>query len=73
MQDTGNPVLDSVVNILGAVAWTPGSDMPPKIAAVHAAILEIAEEEPGGLRARSKDGRLFLVKDYQNTTSDDSH
>lgn len=45
-QDTGNPVLDSTVNLLSS----RGVMSKQAIAEVHAAILAIAKLEPGGLR-----------------------
>jgi hypothetical protein len=53
-QDTGNPVLDSVVNIMA------GWGRADLIREVHAVLLELAEKEPGGLARRSKDGVLVL-------------
>lgn len=46
-QNTGNPVLDSLVNILAERPVSPGADY---IRETHAALLACAEKEPGGLR-----------------------
>ena len=45
-QDTGNPVLDSVVNIVTAFGGLPINTIPK----LHEMILEMAAKEPGGLR-----------------------
>lgn len=52
-QETGNPVLDSVVNLICSRATELKPDF---IKMVHAAILEIAEKEPGGLSRRGVTG-----------------
>jgi len=49
MQNTGNPVLDSVVNLL---AGTDVACNPEALKDFHAAVLEIAQKEPGGLALR---------------------
>lgn len=54
VQDTGNPILDSVVNLYLARAWPDG------IESVHKIVLEMAAKEPGGLMRRGKDGSLDL-------------
>lgn len=55
MQDTGNPVLDSLVNIVSNAKGTvPVADMLK----IHDALLALAEKEPGGLKRRTKDGYL---------------
>ena len=51
MQNTGNPVLDSVVNLLEPRQGPLSGDL---IKQIHAAVLEIAAKEPGGLK-RSAD------------------
>lgn len=51
-QNTGNPVLDSTVNILRAVHPSV-AHKPAVIANVHAAVLQIALKEPGGLRRQA--------------------
>ncbi len=45
-QNTGNPVLDSVVNIIAAKHFIPTTS---SIEELHKAVLAIAEKEPGGL------------------------
>lgn len=45
-QNTGNPVLDSLVNIFAHRPSTPIN----KLSAIHAELLELAKKEPGGLR-----------------------
>ena len=47
-QDTGNPVLDSLVN-LGAAMRPTSVDELKKL---YDTLLEVAEREPGGLRQR---------------------
>jgi hypothetical protein len=47
-QNTGNTVLDSVVNILCSRVIVVTDE---SIKALHASILEIAKKEPGGLKA----------------------
>lgn len=47
-QDTGNPVLDSLVNLLACKGWA--IEQIPK---VHAVLLEAAIKEPGGLASRN--------------------
>lgn len=53
MQDTGNPVLDSVVNILQGIGKTD-------IRELHEIILEIANKEPGGLERRPGGNQVRL-------------
>jgi hypothetical protein len=57
-QNTGNPVLDSVVNILCS---RPIGLTGDTIKALHASILGIAEQEPGGLKVNP--GLLALKDD----------
>ncbi len=53
-QDSGNPVLDSVVNI----AFALGLKDISVLGSLHEEILKIAANEPGGLQRRSKEGQL---------------
>lgn len=46
-QDTGNPVLDSLVNLLAG--QYPTIEV---VEAFHATLLELAKKEPGGLKRR---------------------
>lgn len=46
-QDTGNPVLDSTVNLLRGTQWNVDA-----LREVHKILLELAEKEPGGLQRR---------------------
>lgn len=55
-QDTGNPVLDSLVNI--ACATASAGEHRINFPELHKTLLELAAKEPGGLKARSVDGRL---------------
>jgi len=48
-QDTGNPVLDSLVNLLSSRAT---SLTPEALRDLHKVLLELAEQEPRGLTAR---------------------
>jgi hypothetical protein len=57
-QDTGNPVLDSTVNIIIARS---GHATPSLIQEIHATILELAAKEPGGLRYRGAQGAARVV------------
>ncbi len=45
-QSTGNPVLDSFVNLLVALKQIPS---PEKSESIHAMLLKLAKQEPGGL------------------------
>lgn len=47
-QNTGNPVLDSTVNIITALASKVGGNN--EIKAIHQLVLEMAKKEPGGLK-----------------------
>lgn len=47
-QNTGNPVLDTAVNLMVGLQWRSGGLDDFK--AIHAVILELAAKEPGGLR-----------------------
>lgn len=58
-QDTGNPVLDSLANIVAA--WGPVTN--ERIAELHRALMAAAEKEPGGLCARGEGGELRPVND----------
>lgn len=58
-QDTGNPVLDSVVNIVAA----KGGIALPDLDKLHAALRKLALVEPGGLKRRGAGGALQLAKD----------
>ncbi len=53
MQDTGNPVLDSLVNL---VQGAPG--IANNLEKTYTLLLELAKKEPGGLNRRGKDGTL---------------
>ena len=47
-QNTGSPVLDSLVNLMA------GGDMPiigKNLESTHAVLLRLAEQEPGGLES----------------------
>jgi len=50
VQDTGNPVLDSLVNVWCAVGASWNAEA---VSAVHAHLLEMASQEPGGLISRT--------------------
>jgi hypothetical protein len=50
VQNTGNPVLDSTVNITIALALGKYSNPLDALETVHAMVLKIAEKEPGGLK-----------------------
>jgi len=47
MQNTGNPVLDSVVNLMEP---RQGALTVEMLKQLHAAVLEMAAREPGGLK-----------------------
>ncbi|QDT17073.1 hypothetical protein [Alienimonas californiensis] len=56
-QDTGNPVLDSTVNLVAAYLSGPAAEMEPSrladfIREVHVAVSRVAGEEPNGLKRR---------------------
>jgi hypothetical protein len=56
-QDTGNPVLDSTINVVASGVHIPATwNLPDTLKVVHAVVLELAKQEPGGLKVRSKDG-----------------
>ncbi len=61
MQDTGNPVLDSVVNLFQAA---PASD----IRTLHETVLEIAKKEPGGLKRHKDAVRIKSSESAYETT-----
>ena len=48
-QNSGNPVLDSLVNISMACA----SQGEPQLRKLHAVLLDLAEKEPGGMKRPS--------------------
>jgi hypothetical protein len=48
-QDTGNPVLDSLVNL--AASMPPTWLKPEYLRTLHGVLLELAEKEPGGLKS----------------------
>lgn len=54
MQDTGNPVLDSVVNLFCSRPRTSIAELKN----IHPIVLELAKQEPGGLKRRSTNGVL---------------
>ena len=61
-QDTGNPVLDSTVNLVAAYLDGPASEMEPGrladfIREVHVAVSRVAGEEPNGLKRRLDEAR----------------
>lgn len=52
MQNTGNPVLDSTVNIVAARLLNSSissKNIPGILDEVHGKLLELADKEPGGL------------------------
>jgi hypothetical protein len=51
-QDTGNPVIDSTVNIFRAFVSGRSTVSLDQLRPLHAALLELAEKEPGGLFKR---------------------
>jgi len=57
MQDTGNPVLDSVVNIISSA----GRSDAERIREVHKVILGLAGKEPNGLKRRGRAGLLVAA------------
>lgn len=63
VQDTGNPVLDSLVNIICA-----GRSQLSGMESLHERLLKLAEKEPGGLRVRIQGGRLEQVDTAANQT-----
>lgn len=54
VQDTGNPVLDSTVNLASSMELRQFDHLR----ALHAIVLELAEAEPGGLMRRGSNGAL---------------
>lgn len=60
VQDTGNPVLDSFVNIMASEPRMFNSD--EKIRAMHKMLLELAEKEPGGLKLRKASGQFDVIE-----------
>lgn len=50
VQDTGNPVLDSTVNIISAIAMGGHLGAVTLIEQVHTQMMDLAKKEPGGLR-----------------------
>ncbi len=46
-QDTGNPVLDSLINLLAS-----GRSIPKDMEKLHARLLDLAQKEPGGLKRK---------------------
>lgn len=58
-QDTGNPILDSLVNIIQAA---PDAAQVDNMEGIHAKLLELAAKEPGGLIRRGKDGILVSTE-----------
>ena len=61
-QDTGNPVLDSTVNLVAAYLAGPAEGMEPArladfIREVHVAVSRVAGEEPNGLKRRLEEAR----------------
>ena len=61
-QDTGNPVLDSTVNLVAAYLAGPADGMEPTkladfIREVHVAVSRVAGEEPNGLKRRLEEAR----------------
>lgn len=62
VQDTGNPVLDSTVNILRT--FNCGVAKDTFLRELHAVVLELAEKEPGGLKTHrvSKGRRKRVVQ-----------
>lgn len=60
MQDTGNPVLDTMLNFVATSKYHVKPEALPKIWEI---IHELAKKEPGGLRRRGKDGTLIPSED----------
>ena len=64
-QDTGNPVLDSLVNIVASgliIQTTSVTDHDVEsIRKLHTLLLELSTKEPGGLRKRKLGGRLVVA------------
>lgn len=60
MQNTGNPVLDSTVNAFAATAaiGCTHAETVQLLKEIHAAVLELAEKEPGGLCPPSWKGEV---------------
>jgi len=58
-QDTGNPVLDSLANIVSAEPRMYRSE--ELIRALHELLVELAQNEPGGLKRRTSDGKFLNV------------
>jgi len=54
-QDTGNPVLDSTVNLVAALGGLSSLD---DVETLHEMVLRLSQKEPGGLKARSANGAL---------------
>lgn len=54
VQDTGNPVLDSTINLVMAT----GGVTLETLRNIHTMVLELAAKEPGGLARRGKEGHL---------------
>lgn len=51
VQNSGNPVLDSTVNVILVLYSIPNRSFDPAVAKlVHETFLELAAKEPGGLR-----------------------
>lgn len=62
-QDTGNPVLDSLVNLFVPTAGAFSAD---GLRNIHQVLIELAKQEPGGLKVRGKEGELWLHSRYQD-------
>jgi len=64
-QDTGNPVLDSMVNLVsGSVVFTNTFNKVDLdfLTQLHQTLVELAAKEPGGLRRHGKEGVLLKVE-----------
>lgn len=61
-QDTGNPVLDSTVNVVMACGGVSSFDV---LKLIHETLLELAANEPGGLARRGKDGTLIYLSEAE--------
>jgi len=62
-QDSGNPVLDSTVNIMRALYSPLHDGWQAQIEELHSILLKLAAKEPGGLRARVIGTQVQKVQD----------
>lgn len=71
-QETGNPVFDSLVNISMALA-SAGSVLPAsQLEALHAVLLKLALQEPGGYVCRDGNGTLLIGRETLRERFDSS-